>query len=393
MKLCANCGWMDRSIGAACPRCSGNHIALLARVSPASTSAKPLDDHHYHLAVCPTCQQLCAARNEFDPQWVNCPFCNQDLTVPMGMKPDPGTRRLVWVLTSITTVCIGIGIARWHFASKRLEALIAHQTQELTATKSSWAAALAEEIAGHQRAEAALEQAHESHLKDPSFLSGEGAEARHEIEWNLRTQHDPRFAKTPMETTLLTMERLGKDPSIAAIDALREVALLAAPKGSRIEVSPSGNGFSVKVAFKLSALARNESGGITKHHSADALREEVRQVSAQLTRQLFDYCGSRGIERLQLSCNRALRRTSIPGNATEAEKRELLRRAPLTMASIYRLSVLGSEARNFTAWRTTPNRAVMDLFHIESDGLLTLSITLGETERGSIEDPNSPLEF
>lgn len=393
MNLCVNCGWLGRLIGATCPRCNGSQLALLARVSAASTSAKRLDENHYHMAVCPTCQQLCAARNEFDPQLVQCAYCNQDLAFAMGMKPDPTARRLLWMLASLTAVCISIGIGRWHVASKRLDHLVAQQEAELTALKLSLAATRDEEISEQQRSEDAHEKAHESHLRDPGFLSGDIAEARHETEWNERTQHDPKFAKSPMETTLLKMERLGKDPSIRAVDALREVALLAAPQGSKVEVAPSGDGFSVRVAFKLSSLARNESGGITKHHSTDALREEVRQVSAQLTRQLFDYCGSRGIERLQLSCNRALRRTFIPGNATEAERRELLRRVPLTMASIYRLAVLGNEARNVTAWRTTPTRVVMDLFHVESDGLLNLSISRDETGPSSTEDPNTPLEF
>lgn len=393
MAFCVNCGLVENQVGVGCPRCLGTSFAKAAYVSPASASSKPIIDYHIQLVTCPACQQLCSVTRQFDEQWVQCGSCGSDFGEAIGSRLDSWERRLAWLFLVSFLASVSMVVGRLYLANRNYATLERKQTEELIAARESHAKQLTEDESTRNRAEGQLKSAHEALLRNAHFLSGDAAYARHEAEWTRRASHDPGFATTPMELSLLKMERLGKDASIAAVQALTEVALMAAPKGSRVEIAPMGRGFAVKVAFKLSSLSQNESGGITKHDTADALRDEVRLVSAQLTRQLFDYCGSRGIERLQLSCNRALRRTAIPGNATETEQRELRRRSPLTMASIYRIAVNGESARSIASWRTASTREVMELFLVEADGLVNLNITQSGWESNELEDPDSPLEF
>ena len=123
------------------------------------------------------------------------------------------------------------------------------------------------------------------------------------------------------------------------------------------------------------------------------MRREVAEICANLARELFDYCGSRGIERVQVSCNHALRRSPAPPDATPAERDELVRRAPVRMSCIYRAVIDAEAARTVTDWRRVPLYEVIGLFRVERDSMKTLRITSGSenSERGV--DPNTPLEF
>jgi hypothetical protein len=147
-------------------------------------------------------------------------------------------------------------------------------------------------------------------LRNEALVSGALARQQHEREWVQRVAHDPAIAKSAMERTLLEMEQVGHDPQRNAQQAFAEVARLAAPPGSRIDVRPSGKRFAVQVAFRMSALSQNESGAVTKHHTTESMRREIRDLSADVMKALFDYCGSRGIEKLWVTCNHAMRRTS-----------------------------------------------------------------------------------
>jgi hypothetical protein len=230
-----------------------------------------------------------------------------------------------------------------------------------------------------QRQEAELDAKQRAMLADARLTSGEEAKARHADEWRRRQNHDPAFAASVMEKTLLEVERLGKDSSLTAEAALQKVAEMVTPRGSRIEVAKGNGGFIVRVAFRLSAVDPNEAGGGTIHASPAEARKEIEDVTARVIKDLFDYTGARGIERVSVSCNRAL----VTGK--EGAER-------LVMRSLYRASVEGDAAGNVTNWRQLSVSQIEAMMKVEHDVLATLVITKNG-KRGLTLDPNETLEF
>lgn len=239
----------------------------------------------------------------------------------------------------------------------------------------------------------AIEAGHQMHLRNPDYLSGALALKNHEDEWTLRLAHDPKAALTVAEKSLVRMERVGGDPSVQAKIALEEVTRLAAPTGSRVEVSPMGGGFSVRVAFRMSALAKNEAGAVTKHHNTLTMRREIEDLSAQVMKDLFDYCGSRGIEKLSVSCNHALQTPFVPLGATSLEKDLLSSRARPVMGNLYRVSLDRTKARAVADWRRISNPQVIALTSVEHDGLWNLTIHGRPSSPSEQRDPEGELEF
>jgi hypothetical protein len=238
---------------------------------------------------------------------------------------------------------------------------------------------------------AAEEAAHQARLRDEALISGALARQRHEMEWARRLAHDPESAKSAMERTLLRMEQVGHDPQKTAQQALEEVARLAAPAGSRIEVRPIRDRFAVQVAFRMSALSANEAGAVTKHRTTESMRREIRDLSAEVMKALFDYCGSRGIEKLSVTCNHAMFRSVVPQNATEWERQELLRRAPVVLGRLYRVSLDQKSARSVADWRRISVPKVGVMMTVEVDELKALEIS--GTEFAPQQDPEGQLEF
>jgi hypothetical protein len=211
------------------------------------------------------------------------------------------------------------------------------------------------------------------------LISGDEAAARHADEWTRRQNHDPAFAASVMEKTLLEVERLGKDQALTAEAALQKVAEMVTPPGSRIEVTRGDHGFIVRVAFRLAAVDPNEAGGGTIHTSPAEVRKEIEDVTARVMKDLFEFTGARGIERVSVSCNRAL---VTGGKGSER----------LAMRSLFRASVEGNKAGDVANWRRLSISQVLTMMKVEHDVLATLVITKGD-RNGLMLDPNEPLEF
>ena len=278
------------------------------------------------------------------------------------------------------------------------------QSMKLSRLESQLAAQRAEEQLLHeteQQQQAQARQAelekeegvHRARLQDPGFLSGAVARAQHETEWKLRLAHDPRMAATALETNLMQMERLGQDRALAAQAALETVARMAAPAGSRVEVTPHGTQFQVRVAFRMAALAKGEAGAVTQHTSRESLRREIEELSARVMKDLFDFCGWRGIEKLCVSCNHAAHQTLQPQNETLSERQELFQRAPIVMSRLYRVSLAQEVARAVTDWRQLSAPQIIRMQTVEYDGLKTLEITENLTPTAERSDPTGLLEF
>jgi hypothetical protein len=274
-------------------------------------------------------------------------------------------------------------------------ASLRHLSSEEANHKLDDAAAVLQERATLLAQISADEKAQRERLSDKAFISGERARQLREQEWVKRLSHDPSLANTVMETNLLQMESVGRDPALAAQEALETVARLAAPPGSRIEVEPGDNGFMVRVAFRMSALSTQESGAVTKHHSTASMRNEIESLSAGVMKALFDYCGTRGIGKLTVTCNHALHRAIIPANATAAEKQTLLDRAPVIFGRLYRVSLDHQQARAVVEWRSVPLPSVIPLMTVELDELTNLQISSGSFGEpfGGSSDPVGNLEF
>jgi hypothetical protein len=233
--------------------------------------------------------------------------------------------------------------------------------------------------AEHQAMERDADAKHRALLKDARFISGAKAAERHADEWKRRQNHDPKLARTVLERTLLEVERLGKDRSLTAEAALEKVAHLVTPARSRIEVTQGDHGSIVRVAFRLSAVRPQEAAGETHHQSTAEMRTEIEEVTAKVIKDLFDSCGARGIQRLSVSCNRAV----LIGKGDDQH---------LTMRSLYRASVESEAAAQVASWRIMSAAAVANVMRVEHDVISGIMITKNMGRKFK-ENPNEPLEF
>ncbi len=295
----------------------------------------------------------------------------------------------VFLLLPVMFVMLGVGYLR---AKKELNSVQSRLLAEIDVAEQAHDEAVSYERQERRAFVREQEAAHRIRLANKRLFSGELAYQVHLEEWKRRLAQDPALAASPMESTMLKMKRVGADSAVDAAEAIKQVAAMASPPGSRIEVSPIGSGFGIRMAFNLSAVVFDEVGGVTRHRSMASMRREIESVSSRLIRQLLVYCGSRGIQRVSVSCNRAVTETPVPANAS-AEDREALRdTGELVMRSVYRISVAGSAINQVADWAGLPEASVLRLANVEKDSLSTARIS-GKARRGSSADPVMPLEF
>jgi hypothetical protein len=310
---------------------------------------------------------------------------------PLPAGKVPAVRPAVWYgIISLATLLL-LGVVCWveRAGVVKVEKRLASELARLNQAHEEEAAAA---DAAAQRRTAAEEAAHKKRLGNERLLSGAIAREWQAQEWQRRLAHDPLLAASLLETNLLFMERLGHDPSVAAKSALESVARMASPRGSRVEVTSAGDRFAVRVAYKMSEVTADEKGAVTKHHSTASMRREIEALSARLIKELFDYCGSRGIERLSVSCNHTVRQSHIPKAATEAERQHLRQQAGSVMSCLHRVSVDGLQAVTLANWREVSVPQVIRLLRVELDGLTDLTID-GYASPGAQQDANMQLEF
>jgi hypothetical protein len=326
-----------------------------------------------------------------------CRYCGRESlrqASSSGLRPDepasPGLRRGVWTVAIMSGLVLVSGaVALQSQQTKQQQQL----QLELAAREKDHEQVVRLEESSREAKVVAEERAHRARLEDPALLSGAPARQRYSNEWARRVAHDPQLAVSAVESTLLRMEELGRDPGTAAANALEAVARLTAPRGSRIEVLPQGDRFRVRVAFRMSALAQDERGAATKHQSRTTMRHEAEELCARVVKDLFDYCGSRGIAQLIVSCNRGLLQSWVPENATAAERAELESRARARMRSIYRVSLDHSAARAVSDWRRISVAQVIALMKVEYDGVNTMVFTDRLLRWNEQQDPRGELEF
>jgi hypothetical protein len=289
------------------------------------------------------------------------------------------------IAVAIALVCL------WLTWISRLANIEEIYTAREQSERDAQAGARKTENEAHSRELARLDSQHRARLADAKLIDGTRAREVHEIEWGKRQAHDPSLADTPIEQKLIEMERIGADAQISAQGALLQVAKLASPPGSRVEVKPVGDSFAVRVAFPMSAVALGEKGATTKHTSHAGMRAEIRQILAWVVRDLFSYCGSRGIDSIALTCNHTTLRWIQPPGATEEELKILRSRARKVQSRLYRVVMEGSAARNVADWRHASEDDVLKLVKIDLDSIDAVMIS---SEVNSDDtDSTDPLQF
>jgi hypothetical protein len=123
------------------------------------------------------------------------------------------------------------------------------------------------------------------------------------------------------------------------------------------------------------------------------MRAEIQKLSARVLRDLYDYCGSRGIQSIAVTCNHTLRQTVIPVGATEEERTELLSRAQPMPARLYRVSLDHPHAQTVVNWREASLARVNQLSTVEYDGLTSLVLTTDAAQSSDAHDAAGELQF
>jgi hypothetical protein len=112
---------------------------------------------------------------------------------------------------------------------------------------------------------------------------------RHKDEWHKRLSYDPQYAISPREQAILKMISISTDKTLPTDQILREVALLAAPHGSKIYISEEWDGYAVNVSFEMALMSSGEFGSFTKHSTVESLREEVIDIIGRVMKDLYEH--------------------------------------------------------------------------------------------------------
>ncbi len=303
----------------------------------------------------------------------------RDLRLPDGPPPPRApllrAQDVVWVGRLMALAAMGFIGWEWAAKASKVTALQQSLDTRYTARRERLESEAADEEKKVQIELHQMNTEHARRMKDAAVLDGSMAREAHAAEWRRRQAHDPGMARSATERSLLQMEQLGADTQLSAQSALEKVAALATPPGSRIEVTKVGNLFAVKVAYRMAALTAGESGSATKHTTKAGMRAEIRQISAQVTRDLFAYCGSRGISSISLTCNHTTMSWLVPQGATEKEKDILRSRATKTQSKLYRVVLDGASARNISNWRRASDEEILKLLRLDYDGIDSIEIS------------------
>ncbi len=353
----------------------------------------------FYIEACPGCRQLNRVpRFRGRDSLVRCGRCGRKFgnpfTTAAPRKLATSDPRVGWAVQGFAAVCFialcVVAFGEW----TRLTRVKHNLDEQIRREDQSHAGILEERRVVFEKRLGDSETIHRARMGDSNYLSGATASHRRDVELLRRTAHDPAYARSVMETNLLQMERLGKDPRVSARDALAEVARLASPPGSRIEVTLQDNLFLVKVAFRMSSLSAQEAGAVTKHHTPAEMRREVETLSAQVIRELFDYCGTRGIARLQVSCNHAVHQSlEPPDGSTEEESRYLRARTKVVMDRLYRVGFDPAAASLIADWRRASVSQIVARMKVDYDGFDRLTITPSHFPTPQGRDPDLTLKF
>jgi hypothetical protein len=143
----------------------------------------------------------------------------------------------------------------------------------------------------------------------------------------------------------------------------------------------------------MSRLREHEAGAVTEFHTTAELRAAIEEVSAEVLRDLYGFCGSRGIHSVSVSCNHTAWSRWIPPNATPEEKELLLEEVPAKPVRFYRVKLDEGESKEIVGWRQASLKEIGRLWTVEYDGLTTLTILQSSAPTEGGHDPAGELQF
>jgi hypothetical protein len=295
--------------------------------------------------TCPLCGQRNRVTNSGSE--VRCGACKNPLSNPFARRAREN--KTIFAGIAIAIVVVLVFNAGLFSSIAELKAQQEHEVEELRQEQE-------------HDATAALETHHKM-LSDTWVVSGASARRRHQQEFEARTKHDPRYAQSSREKVILKMEAISGDASADSIEVLKQVATLAAPKGATVKVDRGSSGATINVVFDLSSMTRGEAGAKTKHHSIDALKNETLDIMARIFRDLYDHCGNRGIQHIDLACTHMVTQTRYN---VESD----------VVWEIFKCNVLPNPAVD---WRRVPIHKVQEMFHVEDDDFPNIRIRIVNT--------------
>lgn len=263
---------------------------------------------------------------------LRCPICNRALRVPLLKDkvlvvtcPDgcgvfnfdcrkhigkQQSIRTVGTILLVILVCVDIvlPLILWQVsqnkvqrATRNYESKLVRLEEELSEERQSLKAKYAADVAAI----------------DSSKLAKQAA-THYAALWKERGNYSPRYALTAREKALLEMQALARDPTKDEWDIIRQVAVKAAPKNSRVVVSQTSLGFGLSVDFDMSELTAGEKGIWTKHLSKDSLKKEMVRLTSQVADDVYEWCEDLGLKTISIGCRHFVGLTNQDG-ATVSE--------------------------------------------------------------------------
>jgi hypothetical protein len=213
-------------------------------------------------------------------------------------------------------------------------------------------------IESNQQQEKKDPEEHKKEMADKDLISGNRALEAHEQEWKKRSEYDPAFARTTREKTILQISSLAKDKSLPAKDLLQKVAVLAAPRNSKVVVTPNENSFQIAVSFDMSVMTSGEEGSRTKHTTIESLKREAIEIISRVARDMYDHCGQKEIESIGVACTHGVKQSQfgIPSSTSHT-----------ITTTIYKCAISGTDAKKVPSWRDVPLHKVEAMLKVEHD--------------------------
>lgn len=190
--------------------------------------------------------------------------------------------------------------------------VLGNKLQKATQNYDSKLARL-EEALSEERQSLKIKYAVEVAAIDSSKLAKQAA-IHYAALWKDRSNYLPRYALTGREKALLEMQALARDPTKSERDRIRQVAIKASPKHSRVVVSQTSLGFRLSVDFDMSELTTGEKGTRTKHSTIASLKKEVIRLTSKVANDMYQSCGHLGLKTISIGCRHFVDLTNKDGS-------------------------------------------------------------------------------
>lgn len=342
--------------------------------------------------TCSKCGKSNRVRHVGGGEIPRCDTCFTLLDVPEAVLAPRA--RIAWIpLLLWLLLCAGAVAWDLQTQARRFEALRQQALVDREAAQAKHQLEVAAQGREHQARIEALKASHRAIVDDPDLASGASAERAHAQEWEARLRRDRQYAKSPLEMNLLAMELAARDSSLTVAQSLFQVASLAAPPKSKVEVTPEGKRFKIRIAFDMAALSWEEAGGKTKHDSVDSLRSEAETMSARVIRDVLASVGGRDIERLSVACNRSVQ-AAEPKDSAPPEDPTLPPKPPRSrMTAIFRVGIDQAGMAGVADWRSATIAQIGRMVRVEFDMTRRLQLSYHSGDLPGASEPEGELEF